>query len=77
VIAPDVTSFDVPEFTRADEMARIGEATTNATVANLRKKLSKLDPKLFESSPMNEDQANSNRRVELGLQELLPSEPAA
>jgi hypothetical protein len=50
VIAPDVTSFDVPEFTRADEMARIGEATTNATVANLRKMLSKLDPNLFANA---------------------------
>lgn len=50
VIAPDVTSFDISEFTRADEMALIGEATTNATVTKLRKMLNKLDPKLFESS---------------------------
>jgi hypothetical protein len=50
VIAPDVTSFDISEFTRADEMALIGEMATNATVAKLRKMLSKLDPKLFESS---------------------------
>jgi predicted acylesterase/phospholipase RssA len=50
VFAPDVTSFDISEFTRADEMALIGEATTNATVENLRKMLSKLDPKLFETS---------------------------
>jgi len=50
VVAPDVTSFDISEFTRADEMARIGEMTTNATVAKLRKMLSKLDSKLFESS---------------------------
>jgi NTE family protein len=50
VIAPDVTSFDMSEFTRADEMARIGEATTNATVAKLRKMLNRLDAKLFESS---------------------------
>ena len=51
VIAPDVTSFDISEFTRADEMALVGETTTNAAVADLRKMLSKLDPKLFESSP--------------------------
>ena len=50
VVAPDVTSFDISEFTRADEMARIGEMTTNETVAKLRKMLSKLDSKLFESS---------------------------
>jgi len=28
VVAPDVTSFDISEFTRADEMAVIGETTT-------------------------------------------------
>jgi predicted acylesterase/phospholipase RssA/CRP-like cAMP-binding protein len=50
VIAPDVTSFDISEFTRADEMARIGEATTNATVVKLQKMLNRLDSKLFESS---------------------------
>jgi predicted acylesterase/phospholipase RssA len=47
VVAPDVTSFDISEFTRADEMALIGEASTNATVADLRKMLSRLDSKLF------------------------------
>jgi NTE family protein len=52
VVAPDVTSFDISEFTRADEMALIGEATTNAIAANLHKMLSKLDSKLFESSCM-------------------------
>lgn len=50
VVAPDVTSFDISEFTRADEMALIGETATNATIANLRKMLSKLDSHLFESS---------------------------
>jgi len=32
-------------------MVLVGETTTNAAVADLRKMLSKLDPKLFESSP--------------------------
>jgi predicted acylesterase/phospholipase RssA/CRP-like cAMP-binding protein len=50
VIAPDVTSFDISEFTRADEMAAIGEATTNAAIAPLCKMLNKLDPQLFSSS---------------------------
>ena len=49
VVAPDVTSFDVSEFSRVEEMARIGEATTNASVAKLRKMLSRLDAKLFET----------------------------
>ena len=48
VIAPDVTSFDISEFTRADEMAVIGEATTNSTVRELRNMLNKLDPNLFQ-----------------------------
>ncbi|HEX8798072.1 MAG TPA: patatin-like phospholipase family protein, partial [Terriglobales bacterium] len=47
VIAPDVTSFDISEFTRADEMAGVGEATTNETISQLRNMLGKLDSKLF------------------------------
>jgi predicted acylesterase/phospholipase RssA len=47
VIAPDVTSFDMSEFTRADEMAVIGENTTNESVQQLKGMLSKLDPQLF------------------------------
>jgi predicted acylesterase/phospholipase RssA/CRP-like cAMP-binding protein len=47
VIAPDVTSFDISEFTRADEMAVIGEDTTHATIDQLKVMLSKLDPQLF------------------------------
>jgi predicted acylesterase/phospholipase RssA/CRP-like cAMP-binding protein len=47
VIAPDVTSFDISEFTRADEMAVIGESTTNESIHRLKGMLSKLDPKLF------------------------------
>ena len=61
VIAPDVTSFDISEFTRADEMALIGETTTNATIEKLRSMLSKLDPKLFESpsvTPMSRSAAH-------------------
>jgi predicted acylesterase/phospholipase RssA len=47
VIAPDVTAFDIAEFTRADEMAAIGESTTNESVHQLKAMLSKLDPSLF------------------------------
>jgi predicted acylesterase/phospholipase RssA len=50
VIAPDVTAFDITEFTRADEMALIGDETTSAAVPKLRQMLNKLDPKLFASS---------------------------
>ena len=51
VIAPDVTSFDLSEFTRADEMAAIGERTTNESIVQLKGMLSKLDPKLFGATP--------------------------
>ena len=44
---PTVTLFDISEFTRADEMAVIGERTTNESVHQLKTMLSKLDPKLF------------------------------
>jgi predicted acylesterase/phospholipase RssA/CRP-like cAMP-binding protein len=47
VIAPDVTAFDISEFTRADEMAVIGESTTDQSVHQLKGMLSKLDSKLF------------------------------
>ena len=47
VIAPDVTSFDLSEFTRADEMAVIGENATRASVQRLKSMLLKLDAKLF------------------------------
>jgi predicted acylesterase/phospholipase RssA/CRP-like cAMP-binding protein len=47
VIAPNVTSFDISEFTRADEMAVIGERTTQDTIAPLKAMLAKLDPQLF------------------------------
>ena len=47
VIAPNVTAFDISEFTRADEMAVVGEATTKAFMHKLKGMLAKLDPKLF------------------------------
>jgi predicted acylesterase/phospholipase RssA len=47
VIAPDVTSFDISEFTRADEMAVVGENAANESIHKLKTMLSKLDPELF------------------------------
>jgi len=44
-----VTSFDISEFTRADEMAVVGETTLNRTIGELRKMLNKLDPQLFQN----------------------------
>jgi NTE family protein len=58
VVAPDVTSFDISEFARVEEMARIGEATTDASVAKLRKMLGKLDAKLFETEASQRNLTN-------------------
>ena len=52
VIAPDVTSFDISEFTRADEMATIGKATTLATIGELRTLLARRY-KAFSAPGMN------------------------
>lgn len=51
VISPDVSSFDISEFTRADEMAVIGEQATRETVGQLKSMLAKLDPQLFRDAP--------------------------
>jgi predicted acylesterase/phospholipase RssA len=50
VITPDVTSFDISEFTRADEMALVGECTTDESIARLKGMLPRLDPKLFKTT---------------------------
>ena len=47
VISPDVTGFDLSEFERTDEMARIGEQAGELMVSSIWKKLSMLDPQLF------------------------------
>ena len=47
VIQPDVKEFDIAEFTRADEMAAIGEKTTRDTMPQLKQLLSRIDDKLF------------------------------
>ena len=47
VVARDVTSFDISELTRADEMDVIGEHTTIESVPQLKGMLSKLDAQLL------------------------------
>jgi predicted acylesterase/phospholipase RssA/CRP-like cAMP-binding protein len=47
VVAPDVTGFDISEFTRADEMAAIGRETMGSEIMDLRKRLRLLDPAMF------------------------------
>lgn len=47
VIAPDVTAFDISEFTRADEMAAIGADVAFAQGEALKSQLRRLDAGLF------------------------------
>jgi NTE family protein len=47
VIEPDVTGFELVEFTRAKELAAIGEATALEQVPRIRQLLARLDPQLF------------------------------
>ncbi|MEE2936396.1 MAG: hypothetical protein VYA84_10415 [Planctomycetota bacterium] len=47
VIEPDVTAFDLAEFSRADEMAKIGEQVTLDAVTSIKQQLAKLDKDLF------------------------------
>ncbi len=53
VIVPDVTSFDISEFSCADEMAVIGENTTHASIRRVKAMLSRLDPELFGQAESN------------------------
>ena len=47
VIEPDVTRFELSEFTRTDELAAIGEQTTLEAIPQIRKLLNRLDRELY------------------------------
>ena len=47
VIQPDVSEFDLAAFTRAGDMAAIGEATAHQSIPQLRRLLMQLDQPLF------------------------------
>ncbi len=47
VIEPDVTGFDLTEFSRAESLAEIGHQTALQQVPRIRQLLHRLDPKLF------------------------------
>ena len=49
VIEPDVTGFELTEFTRTDELAAIGEQTTKEAIPEIQRLLNRLDDKLFAS----------------------------
>lgn len=46
-IAPDVAQIDITEFTRAAEIAAIGQEATEQTIPDICRMLSRIDPELF------------------------------
>ncbi len=48
VIQPDISEFEITEFTRADEMAEIGKSKTRELIPKLRELLRTIDPPLFK-----------------------------
>jgi predicted acylesterase/phospholipase RssA/CRP-like cAMP-binding protein len=51
VIEPDVTRFQLTEFTRTDELAAAGAQATLAAMDQIRRDLHRLDPQLFAPAP--------------------------
>ena len=49
-VAPDVSEFDLTDFTKACEMAAVGYQTTQAALPQIRSMLHKLDAELFPAS---------------------------
>src|SRR4029078_7863483 len=47
VIEPDVTGFQLTEFSRTDELAAIGEQATRQAIPQIRQLLHRLDDRLF------------------------------
>jgi predicted acylesterase/phospholipase RssA len=47
VIEPDVTQFELSEFTRTDELAAVGEESTMEVVPRIRELLHRMDSELF------------------------------
>lgn len=59
VIETDVTGFELTEFTRAKEMAAIGEAAALEQIPKIRQLLHRLDPQLFPAGGEKPDSHNS------------------
>ena len=47
VIEPDVTGFELTEFTRTDELAAIGQQTALEAIPQIKQLLHRLDGELF------------------------------
>ena len=50
VIEPDVTGFDLTQFTRTDELAAIGEQTAKQAIPEIKSLLNRLDGELFATA---------------------------
>ena len=50
VIEPDVTEFDISEFTRTDELAAVGSETAQQSISDLKQMLHTLDAQLYPST---------------------------
>lgn len=48
VIEPDVTGFGTTQFSRADELAAVGEAAALQAIPNIKNLLQKVDKQLFQ-----------------------------
>jgi predicted acylesterase/phospholipase RssA len=49
VIEPDVSEFQLTEFTKTDQLSAVGEATTLEVVQKIKGMLSQLDSQLYPS----------------------------
>jgi predicted acylesterase/phospholipase RssA len=50
VIEPDVSGFELTEFSRTDELAAIGEQATRNAIPQIKRLLNRLDGELFQPS---------------------------
>lgn len=50
VIEPDVTAFQLTEFTRTNELSAVGEQATLEALPGIRELLHRLDPQLFPAA---------------------------
>ena len=59
VIEPDVSGYDLAQFTQARELAAIGEGAARRQVPKIKQLLGRLDPQLFRQTADAADLQNS------------------
>lgn len=55
LIAPDVSGFDLADFSRVQELASIGAAATHQQLPRIQKLLARLDPQLFAKASRGDE----------------------